>query len=157
MNKTQLIEQLKKPEDQINSLLKAAAIATDLENYTEEHLKIITALNEMVESGKAKTHKEAARLYRTSTENTIESEKVGQSSNELDEFILSQANTAADITFASLPQMAMEEHQRLKGLFVQRYRQRILERLQDPDFRQQFQAAIEGQDMGKLKLLNSTT
>ncbi|MES1026214.1 hypothetical protein ABN584_25290 [Gloeocapsa sp. BRSZ] len=76
---------------------------------------------------------------------------------ELDGFILNQAEQAADKTLFSLPQIAIEEHYRLKALFVQRYRQRIAERLQDPEFRQQFESAIEGQELGKPKLLNSTT
>ncbi len=75
----------------------------------------------------------------------------------LDEFILAQGDRAADVTLASLPDIAFEEQQRLKALFVQRYRQRIMERLQDPEYRQQFAAAIEGEDMGKLALLNNTT
>ncbi|WP_250126314.1 hypothetical protein [Chroococcidiopsis sp. CCMEE 29] len=76
---------------------------------------------------------------------------------EIDSFILTQAQRAADATLASLPQIAVEEHQRLKELFVQRYRQRIAQQLQDPEFRQQFQLAIEGQQMGKFNFLNSMT
>lgn len=89
--------------------------------------------------------------------NPSESLQTESSEAKLEEFILSLANQSADATFASLPNIALEEHHRLKALFVQQYRQRIMERLQDPEFRQQFQAAIEGQDMGKLPLLNSTT
>lgn len=76
---------------------------------------------------------------------------------ELDNFILRQAEYAADATLVSFPQIANEEQHRLKELFVQRYRQRIAQQLQDPKFRQHFQAAIEGQGVGKLNLLSSTT
>ncbi len=71
--------------------------------------------------------------------------------------VFREADRAADATLKSFPQIAFEERQRYKELFVQRYRQRIAQQLQDPDFRQHFQAAIEGQDLGKLHLLNSKT
>lgn len=112
----------------------------------------------MVASGKTKTYQEAAKLYRQqqarSTATT--SESVVEAS-EQDQFILTLANQAADATLANFPQIAIAEHQRLKALFVQRYRQRLAEQLQNPEFRQQFQAALEGQEMGKLNFLNSTT
>lgn len=76
---------------------------------------------------------------------------------ELKNFVFREADRAADATLKSFPQIAFEERQRYKELFVQRYRQRIAQQLQDPEFRQHFQAAIEGQDLGKLPLLNSTT
>lgn len=159
MNKTQLLEQLKKPVDQIDSLLKAAGIGTELETYTDDHLNTLQVLDEMVASGKTKTYKEAAKLYRQqqahSTATT--SESVVEEASERDQFILTLANQAADATLANFPQIAMAEHQRLKALFVQRYRQRLAEQLQNPEFRQQFQAAIEGQEMGKFNFLNSTT
>ncbi len=78
------------------------------------------------------------------------------STEELEGFILTQAERAADAALASFPQIAIEENYRLKTLFVQRYRQHITERLQDPEYRQWFEAAIEGQDMGKLNLFGST-
>lgn len=89
--------------------------------------------------------------------NSSQSAQIENSEAKLEEFILSLANQSADATFATLPNIAFEEHHRLKALFVQRYRERIISRLQDPEFRQQFQAAIEGQDMGKLSLMSSTT
>lgn len=89
--------------------------------------------------------------------NPSQSPQTENSEAKLEEFILSLANQSADATFATLPNIAFEEHHRLKALFVQRYRERIMERLQDPEFRQQFQAAIEGQDLGKLNLMSSTT
>ncbi len=158
MNKTQLIEQLKKPEDKVNLLLSEAGISNDLEVYTDDHLTTIKAINEILESGKAETYKDAAKLYRASCQTLSETEEAAQPANNLDKFILSLANQSADATFSSLPNIAIEEYQRLKALFMQQYRQRIIERLQDPEFQQQFQAAMEGgQDMGKLKLLSSTT
>jgi hypothetical protein len=158
MNKTQLIEQLKKPVDQIDSLLKAAGIGTELEIYIDDHLKTLQALDEMVASGKTKTYKEAAKLYRQQQAHstTTTSESVVEVS-ERDELILTLANQAADATLANFPQIAIEEYQRLKALFVQRYRQRLAEQLQNPEFRQQFQAAIEGKEVGKFNLLNNTT
>jgi len=89
--------------------------------------------------------------------NPVQSPQTESSQVNLDEFIQSLANQAADSTFANLPNIAIEEHHRLKALFVQHYRQRMMERLQDPEFQQQFQAAIEGQDLGKLKFLTGTT
>lgn len=76
---------------------------------------------------------------------------------ELQNFVFREADRAADATLKSFPQIAFEERQRYKELFVQRYRQRIAQQLQNPEFRQHFQAAIEGQDLGKLHLLNSMT
>lgn len=157
MNKTQLLSQLHQPENQLNSLLTAAGIPADLDDYSDEHLETIQALNELVESGKAETYESAVVLYRQQQEYLALSDNPVQASNNLDEYILSLANQSADATFASLPRIALEEHQRLRALFVQQYRKRILERLQDPEFKQQFQAAIEGQDLGKLKLLLSST
>lgn len=159
MNKTQLLSELQKPEAQLNSLLSAAGIQTDLEDYTTEHLETIQAINELVESGDAKTYEEAQvlRSQQQQQADDATSQKAAQPLNNLEEFILSLANQAADTTFASFPSMALEEHHRLKALFVQQYRLRILERLQDPEFQQQFQAAMSGQDLGKLKLLLSST
>ncbi len=76
--------------------------------------------------------------------------------DELNKFIIEQAIKAADATLSSLPQVAFDEYQRLKEAFVRKYRERIVERLSDPEFKQQFVAAIEGTDLGKFKLLNNT-
>lgn len=157
MNKTQLIEQLKKPEEKINSLLSAAAIPTDLDIYTDEHLKILQEIDNAVESGKAKTYKEAIKLYRQQQEITIKSNQTTETSNSIDDLILALAAQAADAAFANLPNIAIAEHERMKASFVQEFRRRIAARLQNPECQQQFLAAMEGEDMGKLKLLNSTT
>lgn len=154
MNKTQLLEQLKKPEDQLDALLRAAAISTDLEDYTDEHLKTLQEIDKIVESGKAKTYKEAAKLYRKQQEPTAESDQAVESPNNLDEFIQEQASRAAEATLANLPQVAQEERKRLEAVFVQKYRQRVAELVQDPGYREKFQMAMEGQDMGKSNLLN---
>ncbi len=158
MNKTQLLSQLQKPEDQLNSLLTAAVIPTDLEDYTTEHLETIQALIELVESGSANTYEEAQvlRSQQQQQKSRPTSNQAAQPSTNLEEYILSLANQSADATFASLPRIALEEHQRLRGLFVQQYRQRILSRLQDPEFEQEFKAAMSGQDEGKLQLLLSS-
>lgn len=117
--------------------------------------QINEAINAVCEEAKnEKTHKDTQVNDSTDPSESLQTEN---SNAKVEDFILSLANQSADATFASLPSIAIEEHQRLKALFVQQYRQRIMERLQDPEFRQQFQAAIEGQDMGKLPLLNSTT
>lgn len=156
MNKTQLIEQLQKPVDQVDSLLKVAGISTELETYSDEHLKTLQTIDEMVSSGKAKTPKDAAKLYRQQQETTTASSAVMPAS-EIDKFILAQAERAAEAELSKIPQVAQEENIRLRTLFVQRYRQYIAERLQDPEYREKFQAAIEGQDLGKSELLGSTT
>lgn len=156
MNKTQLIEQFKKPVDHVDSLLNAAGISTNLETYTAEHLKTLQALDEMVASGLAKTHKDAASLYRQQQESSSASEPIMQA-QVLDEFIIAQAERAADAALRSFPQIAIEEYYRLKELFVQRYRQHIAKQLQNPEFRQQFQAAMEGQNVGKLNLNSMTS
>jgi uncharacterized protein YoaH (UPF0181 family) len=75
---------------------------------------------------------------------------------ELDNFIIEQAIRAADATISSLPQVAFDECQRLKESFVRKYRERIAERLNDPEFKQQFVATIEGKEMGKFIFSNST-
>ena len=156
MNKNQLIEQLKKPEDKINSLLSAAAIPTDLEDYSDDHLKILKEIDKAVESGKAKTYKEAVKLYRQQQDTTIGSNQTAETSNSLDDFIQALADSAAERAFANLPNIASAEYERLKAAFLQRFRQRIAERMQNPEYRQQFLAAMEGEDMGNPKLLNST-
>lgn len=157
MNKTHLIEQLKKPEDKINSLLNAAVIAADLEDYTEEHLKTLQGINEIMESGKAKTYKAAAELHRKQQESDSKSEQEEQLSNHFEQYIQEHGGKAAEANLAALPAMAEAEYSHLKSMFIKAYRKRIAELLQDPGYRQQFEAAIEGQSMGKLPLLNSTT
>lgn len=89
--------------------------------------------------------------------NASQSPQTENSEAKLEEFILSLANQSAEACLANLPNIAFEEYHRLKALFIQRYRERIMERLQDPEFRQQFEVAISGQDMGKLSLAQSTT
>lgn len=68
---------------------------------------------------------------------------------QINKLVLEEAERAADATVAGLPQMAIEEQQRFRELFIQRFRQRLAERLQDSSVRKQFQAAIEGKNMGK--------
>jgi len=87
----------------------------------------------------------------------MQSPQAENSEAKLDDFILTLANQAANATLTSFPNIALEEHLRLKALFVKRYRERIAEQLQSAEFRQQFQAAMEGQELGKLPLLSSTT
>jgi len=193
VKKTQLIEQLKQPVTQVDSLLKAMGISPEMETYTDEHLKTLQALNEMLASEKIKTPEDAAQLYRQQRETSTTSEPMDQalatileeaksdkmqkdiqnnenispsqmqspqaenSEAKLDNFILTLANQAANATLTSFPNIALEEHLRLKALFVKRYRERIAEQLQSAEFRQQFQAAMEGEELGKLPLLSSTT
>lgn len=157
MNKTQLIEKMKKPEDRIDSLLSAAAISSDLKVYTNDHLKILQEIDKILESGKAKTDKEAAELYYQQQKTFTESDNLARSSIDTDEFIQSLANQAADEALANLPNIAKEEHENFRVKFQHFFRQRLAERLREPEFQQQFQLALEGKDVGKLKLLSSTT
>ena len=75
---------------------------------------------------------------------------------DLDSFILEQAKRAAETTLLRFPQIAREEYNRSQGLFVQAYRQYLAEQLQNPEYRQNFIAAIEEQELGKSELLGST-
>jgi hypothetical protein len=73
---------------------------------------------------------------------------------QIDNYAFELAERAADASVAKIPQMAIEEEQRFREAFIQRFRQRLAERLQDPSVKQQFQAVIEGEDMGKLPMLS---
>jgi hypothetical protein len=75
---------------------------------------------------------------------------------QLEKFIIEQATKAANETLLSLPQVKLEETQRIRNLFISAYRARIAECIQDPEYKRQFIALLEGQDAGKLNLLNST-
>jgi hypothetical protein len=75
---------------------------------------------------------------------------------QIDNYVLEQAERAADATVAGFPQMAIEEQHRVRKLFIKRFQQRLAERLQDPSVRQQFQAVIEGKEMGKLPTLSES-
>jgi hypothetical protein len=66
----------------------------------------------------------------------------------------SQGATANLPRFCLIRTVLIEEEQRFREAFIQRFRQRLAERLQDPSVQQQFQAVIEGEDMGKLPMLS---
>jgi len=155
-------------EKQIEEILIAMPV-TNTDKPSEEQIKGFEKVCALIQDGKQMS--EAIKAASLETKNG-KSERAPQTNDsaapsksphtelsqvKLDEFILAQGDRAADMTLASLPNIAIEEHDRLKALFRQRYQQRIMERLQDPEYRQQFEAVIEGQDMGKLSLLNNTT
>ena len=51
---------------------------------------------------------------------------------QIDNYAFELAERAADASVAKIPQMAIEEEQRFREVFIQRFRQRLAERLQDP-------------------------
>ncbi len=173
MNKTQLIEQLKKPEDKVNDLLSAAAIAADLQEYTDDHIKTLQAINEITESGKAKTYKAAGELYRKQQGSDSKSPKQAQKqaigsgngqpvvpenlNSDFEQFIQEQGNKMAEMHLARLPAMAEAEYNHLKAVFIQAYRKRIAEMLQDPEYRKQFESMMLGGELGKSMLSSITT
>jgi hypothetical protein len=75
---------------------------------------------------------------------------------ELNKFIIEQAVRAADATLLSLPQVGLEERERIRTLFINAYRARLAQCVQDPEYKRNFIALLEGQDTGKLNLLSST-
>lgn len=156
MNKTQLIEQLQKPLDQVDSLLKAAGIATSLEIYTLEHLKTLQALDEMVVSGKAKTHRDAAKSYRQQQNTPTTTEPVIEAFDQ-DTLLMALAEEAANAALEKFPELAREQHDSAVAAFVQRYRQYLAQGLQSPEYRQKFQAVIQGRRLGKSNILENTT
>lgn len=158
------------PEDQISTILESIKIKSSAKP-SDEQLKGFEKVCQMIQSGMEldmavqSIHEEVKNNNKTQKENgealptaqaqpkTEDGVKV-----QIDNYVLEQAERAADATVAGFPQMAIEEQQRVKKLFIQRFQQRLAERLQDPSVRKQFQAAIEGGDMGKLPtLLESPT
>jgi hypothetical protein len=75
---------------------------------------------------------------------------------ELENFIVEQAKIAAASALSRLPQIAVEKRQQLEVKFAKAFEEEISRRLNDPTFKQQFIATIEGQDLGKLNLLSGT-
>lgn len=77
--------------------------------------------------------------------------------NQVEQFVQEQGSKMAEMSLATLPAMAEAEHQRLKDMFIQAYRKRIAEMLQDPAYRQRFETLMLGGELGKLRLSSSTT
>lgn len=157
-------------EDQISEILESIKIKSSAKP-SDEQLKGFEKVCQMIQSGMEldvavqSIHEEAKNNNKTQQENG-EALPAAQAQPkaedgvkvQIDNYVLEQAERAADATVAGFPQMAIEEQQRVQKLFIKRFQQRLAERLQDPSVRQQFQAAIEGGDMGKLPtLLESPT
>lgn len=156
MNKTQLIEQLKQPEDKVNSLLSAAAIAADLKDYTKDQLLTLQTIDQLVESGKAKTYKVAAELYRQQQESDPKSIEAEEFANQLDCFIEEEAQRAAKQSLSALPGLVEAEHNRLEAEFIKAYRKHVIKGIQDPKYREAFEAEMLGKTMGKPKISNTS-
>jgi hypothetical protein len=77
--------------------------------------------------------------------------------NQVEQFVQEQGGKMAEMSLATLPAMAEAEHQRLKEMFIQAYRKRIAEMLQDPAYRQRFETLMLGGELGKSMLSSSTT
>ena len=148
-------------EDQISTILESIKIKSSAKP-SDEQLKGFDQVCQMVQSGieldaaVQSIHEEAKNNNKAQPENgetlpAAEAQpRVEEGVNiQIDNLVLEEAERAADATVAGLPQMAIEEQQRVRELFIQRFRQHLAKRLQDPSVRQQCQAVIEGEDMGK--------
>lgn len=153
------------PEDQISKILESIKIKSSAKP-SDEQLKGFEKVCQMIQSGMEldvavqSIHEEAKNNNKTQKENG-EALPAAQAqlkaedgvNAQLNNLVLQEAERAADVTLARFPQMALEEQQHFRELFIQRFRQCLVERLQDPNFKQQFQAVIEGKEMGKLPTL----
>ena len=158
------------PEDQISPILESIKIKSSAKP-TEEQIKGFEQVCQMVQSGMEldvavqSIHESAKKNNKAQPENgeTLPAAEAQPRDEEgvnvqIDNLVIEEAERAANATVAGLPQMAIEEQQRVRELFIQRFRQHLAKRLQDPSVRQQCQAVIEGEDMGKSPtLLKSPT
>ncbi len=152
-------------EDQISPILESIKIKSSAKP-SDEQLKGFEQVCQMVQSGieldaaVQLIHEEAKNNNKAQPENG-EALPAAQAQLEvedgikvqIDNYAFELAERAADASVARIPKMAIEEEKRFREAFIQRFRQRLAERLQDPSVKQQFQAVIEGQDMGKLPML----
>ena len=114
-------------------------------NEQEEGLKTICQLivdGESVESAISKV----SSLTDKSSENSRHS---------MEQIILEQANKAADAALMSLPNVAQSEIERLRQSFIKQFRIRIKQRLNSPEFQQQFASQMEC--LGEQAVFNSST
>jgi hypothetical protein len=144
-------------EDRISEILSQMKVKNP-EKPTKKQLEGFERVCTLLKEGKS--IEEATEIVVSQAKNGVQESRSDSLSliedDELDNFITEQALRAADATLSSLPQVAYDEYQQLKEAFVRKYRERIAERLNDPVFKEQFVAAIEGRDMGKFKLSSST-
>lgn len=155
-------------EDQISTILESIKIKSSAKP-SDQQLKGFDQVCQMVQSGMEldaavqSIHEEAKNNNKAQPENG-ETLPVAQAQSEFedgvnaqfDDLVFKQAERAADFALAELPQIALEQRQHYRKKFIKRFRQHIVERLQDPKYQQQFQAMIEGGDMGKLPILSES-
>lgn len=88
-------------------------------------------------------------------EDTPTVDDLDSQSEEIDDFINQQADAAMVTTLKQIQgfaDMAYEEQERLKKMFLARYRQKLAEKLLDPEFQAQFTARMQGSlDQGAKK------
>lgn len=157
-------------EDQISTILELIKIKSSAKP-SDEQLGGFEQVCQMVQSGMEldvavqSIHESAKKNNEAQPENgeALSAAQAQPRAEEgvnvqIDNLVLEEAERAADATVAGLPQMAIEEQQRVRELFIQRFRQHLAKRLQDPSVKKQCQAVIEGEDMGKSPtLLESPT
>lgn len=153
-------------EDQISPILESIKIKSSAKP-SDEQLRGFEQVCQMVQSGMEldaavqSIHAEAKNNNLAQPENAevlpaaqAQPKSEDEVNTQLDNLVLQEAERAANVTLAGFPQMAFEEQQRFRQLFIERFRQHLVKGLQDPSFKQQFQAVIEGQDMGKSLMLS---
>lgn len=153
------------PEDQISRILESIKIKSSAKP-SDEQLRGFEKVCQMVQSGMEldvavqSIHEEAKNNNKTQKENDqvlpaaqAQLKAENGMNAQFDDLVFEQAERAADFALAELPQIALEQRQHYREKFIQRFRQHIVERLQDPSYQQQFQAVIEGKEMGKLPIL----
>lgn len=153
-NLKEIAQKYEVSEEQISEILTGMNVKK-LDNPGKRQLEGLEQVCGLLKEGKSQD--EAIAIVTDEAKSKVEESEEAFAVEDLDNFIIQQAERAAESTLHSLPQIAIEEQYRLKALFVQRYRERLAQQLQDPGFRQQFQAAIEGQELGKSNLLNATS
>jgi len=162
----QIAERYSIPEDQISKILESIKIKSSVKP-SDEQLRGFEKVCQMIQSGTElelavqSIHEEAKNSKKTQKPNVevlpaAQTKTDDEVNAQIDNYVLQQAERAADVTVEALPQMAFEEQQRFRELFIHRFRQRLAERLQDPSVKQQFDAVIEGGDMGKLPALSES-
>ncbi|NJM76254.1 MAG: hypothetical protein HC852_11255 [Acaryochloridaceae cyanobacterium RU_4_10] len=64
MNRQDLSSQLKQATENLDKILDAAQLPTDLQEFTPEQIEALEAIAQLVETKQAKTYKEAGEIYR---------------------------------------------------------------------------------------------
>ena len=131
-------------EDQISPILESIKIKSSAKP-SDEQLRGFEQVCQMVQSGieldaaVQSIHEQAKNNNLAQSENG-EALPAAQAQIEvedgikvqIDNYAFELAERAADASVAKIPQMAIEEEQRFREAFIQRFRQRLAERLQDP-------------------------